>query len=201
MVLETCVADLQIAESAIERMAGATDLTDFQQAWQDFLFRIERAWEGAERSLRGQKGFQQWFKPYADLRRKDPLLRFLRQARNAETHGISDTVGKPLELLLRDKYGRQFDFRGAHATLKNGLLSIDIKSFHLPHDFDVSVVPTTPVLVKFKNRGEWYNPPTTHLKTPLNSSHPIDIARFGLSFYRAFVEESRSWVAGKKDGG
>lgn len=197
MSLERCVSDLDIADSAVQRMADTKSLTEFQQAWQDFLFRIERAWETAERSLRNQAGFQQWFKPYSELRKKDSLLRFLHQARHAETHGISDTVGKPLKLQLQDKYGRRFDFRGARADLKDGLLTIDVKSLHPAQDFNVSVVPTAPELVRFRNRGKWYNPPTSHLKNRLTTLHPVDAAKLGLAFYRAFISEAQSWLATK----
>src|SRR3989344_582778 len=198
MVLDGCSRDLDIAETAIAKMSVATTLSEFQPAWQDFLFRIERAWEMTERQLRGRAGFQQWNKRYSALRKKDPLLHFLSQARHAETHGISDTVGKPLELQLRDKYGRKFDFRGSRGEIKDDVLTIDLQSQHPAEDFDVSVVPTKPVLVRFINRGKWYNPPTSHLESRLTDIHPVEAARLGLAFYRAFIGETLSWLEGKK---
>jgi hypothetical protein len=179
-------------------MADATTLTEFQHAWQDFLLRIERAWEMAERQLRGQAGFQQWSKPYSERRKKDPLLQFLHQARHAETHGISDTVGKPLELLLRDKYGRKFDFRGARGEFKDGVLTIDLQTQHPAKDLDISVVPTNPILVRFKNRGKWYNPPTSHLGNRLTDVHPVEAARLGLAFYRTFIGNALGWFTREK---
>lgn len=84
--------NFDIAEKEIERMASTTSFSEFEEAWQNCLGRIERAWGSAEKKIRSQKGYQQFIKPYNRLRKKDPLLVFLKQARNAETHAISGTI-------------------------------------------------------------------------------------------------------------
>lgn len=184
--------DLGIAEHAIATMSAARQFPEFHEAWQDFLFRIERAWEQVEREIRSEKGFQQWFKPYAKLKKEDPLLLFLAHARNVETHAVSATVDKPMRLLMRDKLGTPFSIKSIRSTLEDGTLTIDIDTaaHDLLLDYEVRLLPAGPVLTSFKDRGVLYEIPTSHLKRPLNGVNPIEAARLGLGFYRGFIAEA-----------
>lgn len=185
--------DLDIAQEAVEAMTTTKVFTVFYRTWQDFLIRIERAWEATERGIRGSPGYQAWFRPYAQQKRRDPLLVFLSQARHAETHAINPTMDHPLRLVLRDKYGHPFSLREVRSTLDHdGALTIDIETE--PEDsllsYEVAHVPSPPRLIRFRNRGVWYEPPTSHLGAPLTSIDPLTVARLGLAFYSAFVKEA-----------
>jgi len=190
MLFDSALRDLEIAKKAIDRMADADMLDIFQEAWQDFLYRIERAWDYCERTMSRTAGFNEWFAPYAKLRKKDPLLRFLRHARHAETHALSPTIDKPLTVTFKDKFGRPFRVHGIKAKFENGTLTIDVDSPDKLLSFDASVVPTNPKLLRFKNRGEWFNPPKSHLGNRTEDLHPVIAAKLGLDFYRAFVKEA-----------
>lgn len=185
--------DLDIANKAIDCMKSTTDFSEFQESWENFLFRIERAWEFTERTLKSKKGFQQWHKPYTDLRKKDPLLVFLRQARNAEMHSVSPTVTKPLKMAVVDKSGRGFQLNSISSRLENGTLTIDLDSPDIFLDLDTRIVPTDPEVVRFKNRGKWYNPPWQHLRERIRDLHPVALAELGLVFYRTYVSEAELW--------
>lgn len=186
--------DLDIAAKQIEHMKSTTSFSEFQESWENFLFRIERAWELTERTLKTNQGFQQWHKPYTDLRKKDPLLVFLKQARNSEMHSISPTVAKPLRMSVNDKSGIGFRVNSISSRLENGTLTIDIESPDIFLDLDASLAPTDPEVVRFKNRGKWYNPPWQHLKERIRDLHPVALAELGLTFYRAYINEAALWV-------
>lgn len=185
--------DLNIAGKAIECMKITRDFSEFQESWENFLFRIERAWEFTERTLKSKKGFQQWHKPYTDLRKKDPLLVFLRQARNAEMHSVSPTVTKPLKMAVVDKSGRGFQLNSISSKLENGTLTMNLDSPDILLDLDTKIVPTDPEVIRFKNRGKWYNPPWQHLRERIRDLHPVALAELGLQFYRAYVHEAEIW--------
>lgn len=185
--------DLDIANKAIDCMKYTTDFSEFQESWENFLFRIERAWEFTERTLKSKQGFQQWHKPYTDLRKKDSLLVFLRQARNAEMHSVSPTVTKPLKMAVVDKSGRGFQLNSISSRLENGTLTIDLDSPDILLDLDTRILPTDPEVVRFKNRGKWYNPPWEHLRERIRDLHPVALAELGLVFYRAYVNEAELW--------
>lgn len=184
--------DLEVAEKAINIMASTMSFSDFEEAWQIFLYRIQRAWERCERKISKENGFQQWFIPYKKLRKNDSLLVFLKQARDAETHAVSGTIVKPLELLLQDKFNRPFHIDKIDFTFKDGVLEIDIKTPDHFLEYDLDVKPSDPKLVKFKNRGIEYNPPQKHLGNPIENLHPVVAAKLGLSFYRSFICEAEA---------
>ncbi|MRX27284.1 hypothetical protein [Kangiella sp. HZ709] len=186
--------DLDIAASQIKNMRQTTSFDEFRESWENFLFRIERAWELTERQLKKRKGIEQWHKPYTHFRKKDPLLVFLKQARNSEMHSISPTVNKPLHMVLKDKTGRGLLINSISSKLECGTLIIDIDTPDLIPDVDVNIVPTDPTLVKIKNRGKWYNPPWSHLKKRIKDLHPVSIAELGLEFYSTYVKEAELWI-------
>ena len=186
--------DLEIAASEIEKMKQTTSFNEFQESWENFLFRIERAWELTERKLRGNNGFEYWHKPYTELRKKDPLLIFIKQARNSEMHSISSTVSKPLKMIMRDKTGRGLTVNSISSKLESGTLTISVDTPDILPDVSVDIVPTDPELVRIKNRGKWYNPPWRHLKERIVDLHPVSIAELGLDFYKAYIFEAESWM-------
>lgn len=185
--------DLDIAASEIEKMKKTTNFMEFQEAWENFLFRIERAWELTERTLRTRNGFEKWHKPYTDLRKKDPLLVFLKQARNSEVHSIGATVVKPFKMVLKDRTGRGINVSSVSSQFDDGALTININTSDLFPSVDFNIIPSDPELVKFKNRGEWYSPPRRHLRERIVDAHPISIAELGHSFYCAYVAEAELW--------
>lgn len=193
MNLQSAVRDLEIATRAVDSMRRVTQYSRFYESWQDFLYRIERAWEFTERSLRKRKGFQQWFKPYADQKKEDPLLRYLKHARHAETHAVSATINKPLKLLFREKCGRSFGLTSITSILEDGVLTIDIATSaqDMLLNYEAHLLPAAPQLIRFQNRDNWFEPPNSHLGTLYERLHPVEAAELGLAFYKGFVEEAR----------
>jgi hypothetical protein len=186
-------SDLIIAADAISAMETATSFQKLNRHWQDFLFRIERAWQAAERDLRKQPGFQQWFSPYAQQRKKDPLLVYLAQARNAEAHSVCPTLDRPIRLFFRDKHGYPFQLRKVSSSVdEDGKLTVNIETAAEDSllSYEARLLPSEPSLQRICNRGKWYKPPRMHLKSQLRSAHPVDAAKLGLAFYSAFVEEA-----------
>ena len=190
MKLAGAKADIESAARAIEAMKQTRSFSEFRENWETFLFRIEKAWQATEKTLRSKRAFGPWFKPYAKLRKKDPLLVYLRQARNAVMHSVSPTVDKQLKLAVVDKSGRGFTVKSIASQLEKGVLTIDIESHDILVDVEAKLVPTDAEAVRFKNRGKWYNPPWMHLDVRIADLHPVYLAELGLSFYKAFVEEA-----------
>ena len=197
MKLPTPRRDLDIAASEIEKMKITTSFQEFEESWQNFLIRIERAWESTERVIRKEKGFEQWHKPYTTLRKKDSLLVFLKQARNSEMHGISASVSKPLEMVIEDKTGRGMAIKSISSELEGGSLTININTQDIFSDVSVNLVPTDPELIKIKNRGKWYKPPWWHLKVRIEDVHPVAIAELGHNFYSSYVSGVEYWLSNK----
>ena len=194
MELSSPRRDLKIALTEIEKMKDTISFDEFQESWENFLFRIERAWELTERTLKKHKGFEQWHKPYSHLRKKDPLLIFLKQARNSEMHSISSSISKPLKMVIKDQTGNGLTVNSISSQLESGTLTIEIDSPDLFPDAKVEIQPSDPELIRIKNRGKWYNPPWCHLKERIDDLHPVSIAMLAHQFYSSYISEAEFWL-------
>src|SRR3569833_3215784 len=166
--------DLKIAEKLVEDLAETTSFIEFERQWLDFLFRLERSWEVELRFAKDMGGkAQQWVSKYSAARRIDSLLRFLKHARDAETHAVQRTVDHDFFVSVQDRLSRPFQIESVTTTFEDGVLTYDIKSPNEEIDWVGEIVPGDPSLVRFKTRNEWYNPPTDHLGKTLKDLHPV----------------------------
>jgi hypothetical protein len=78
--------------------------------------------------------------------------------------------------------------------MENGTLTIDIDSPDILLDLDTRLVPTDPKVLRFKNRGKWFNPPWQHLRKRIENLHPAHLASLGISFYQSYVGEAERWL-------
>jgi hypothetical protein len=171
--------DLELAAAEIERMADATTLSELKSSWESFLFRLERAWERTERTIQAKSGreAQSWLSANSKLRRNDPLLQYLKQARNAETHALSSSVESNRIISVADRFGRPFSLNNVNLSVEGKTLVIDLESYDI-------VEPSDPKLQCIVNRGKKYEPPTRHLGNHVRDMHPVAIANLGLNFYK-----------------
>lgn len=181
--------DISRAQEHLDNMAAASDFDQYSHEWQEFLFHLERVWERALRAYESRSWFQELNRTYAKLRKGDPLLRYLKQARNAETHTLQGTLTSSLNVAVREKFGRPFSLSRVDTTLIDGCLTIDIKTHELLLDFDADVFRSMPTLARIRCRGKWYNPPNSHLGNRLKTQNPVVVGKIGLDFCRSFVRE------------
>ncbi|OEZ49268.1 hypothetical protein JAB1_24580 [Janthinobacterium sp. MP5059B] len=182
--------DLREAASAIEEMASTTNLEDLKSAWEIYLFRIERAWERAERAIRVVPGkeAQSWLSANSKLRRADPLLQYLKQARNAETHAVASSVESDKFISISDRFGRPFNLNNVKISVEEQTLVIDLDSYDIGLDWTAKSGCADPKLQRICCRGTWYEPPRRHLGNIIEDEHPVAIAALGLNFYRGAFE-------------
>lgn len=176
--------ELRAAARAIDGMKKACSLDEFEAEWRQFLTCLEKVWTKVERSCQTfPSKFEPWQGSYKRLRKKDMLLRYLKQARDADEHSIQDVTqvapgSRTINFVNpRGGYIEHMEIRGGQIVAYSG---------------DPIIVKDTsphPVAVPVKNHGEWFNPPTTHLNVPITSQHPVVLADLGLKFYQQFVDE------------
>lgn len=177
-------AELNAAARAINSMNSAGDFETFELEWREFLSCLEKVWIKTERACQQQRArFQPWQGRYQMLRKKDALLRYLKQARDADNHSIQElTQDNPGSLVVKSK-----DSNGNF--IEN--LEITQENFN-QHDIDkLFMVITSPhvIALPVKNHGEWFNPPKSHLNKPVEDDHPATLAALGFEFYSAFLAD------------
>lgn len=194
--------ELDRAEKHLDDMAAASSISEYEASWQDFLYRLERFWERTKLRYQKESWFSGCYGSFAKLRRGDPLLKYLKQARNAETHSIQGTVNSPMNIVLRDKLGRPFTIRDLRVKFENKVLTVSLDTHELLLDIDTYIRRDAPHVARFKSRKDWINPPKSHLGNRIETGDPVVIGKLGLDFARSFLTEvSVSLERVKGDGG
>lgn len=184
--------ELRKAETAINAMANSADLETFEEHWKEFLRRLERTWNKAEGQFYCDEKWREWQGRFAKLRRNDPLLRYLRHARNADEHTVA-----PITQRQESQLSMMAGPKG-HAHIRSiridqhGLLVIDGDG-----PLKLSFHPEQMHLLPVENRGTIFPVPTRHLDKSINPTDVLSIARAALAFYTNFLNEVEAFFGTK----
>jgi len=178
------------ARESFKRILSSINFSEFESAWTDFLLATQGIHSALELGAMTNPQSRQWYGGKKNERRKDPLLQYLHQARNADEHGI--------EPIARHNPGHIGIGVGGE-TVHIDKLIIDgsgnmTAKFH-PVDGKFPTVefaqPRAELVTVVDSRfGDSFDPPKEHLGTAVNDSSPAGVARVGLSYYEALVEEA-----------
>lgn len=148
-------------------------LDEFESHWIDFLINLEKIWKKAELECKDLPKFQPWQGVYKRERKKDPLLSYLKNARDVDQHSIQ-------QIAIERGYEIKITSPLEGATFNAGD-TITIKGEVKEPRIETQAVT---------NRSEVYQPPIEHLdKRLLNPNDPIELAELGLAYYENFLDE------------
>jgi hypothetical protein len=164
-------------------MAAAGSIEDMEIEWRSYLNHIEKVWVKVERCCQHARGtFEPWQGGYRKLRREDPLLRYLKQCRDADNHSIQDLAAvEPGSWGINPAFGNTLHIN--RLEIRNGRIA-----HYSGSPIKIEVMPPQPIVVRVKNHGEWHDPPKIHLGKSVNTANPLFLARAGLDFYEGYIE-------------
>jgi hypothetical protein len=179
--------ELAKARSTIEVIRNTKALEDFEEGWKEFLGRIERVWNKASNHFCKSPKWNGWKGKFEGLRRSDPLLSYLVNARGADEHTVNEITGKePGGIGINPAEGNSLYIE--HMEINNG--NIFIKS---PQKIKINFLPSRTTLLPITNRGRTYSVPTTHLGKPVDPKNVIAIAEAGAQFYENFLVQAEEF--------
>lgn len=164
-------------------MKSAQSFQEFESEWKNCLNAVEKIWVKAERACQHVRNeFQPWQGRFARERKKDPLLRYLKHARNVDQHSIQECMTrKQAERRLGPAYGNTWHIN--HLEIRNG----EVVSYRGDKPLLVTDLPNRIELLPVKDRTKWFNPPSMHKGQKLFWAAPVTIAELGLEYYRSFL--------------
>lgn len=168
--------ELQLAQEAILAMTKAETLDEFETSWKSCLSRLERVWSKTKDTYRTDPKWTGWSGVFANQRATDPLLKYLRNARNVDEHTVADITN-------RDP-GRTV-VRGAgegSAVIHSGKISNGAFNGRA-ENLEVTFHPERTVLLPVVNQGTTSAVPHVHLGNPIDPSNVIKIAELGATYY------------------
>lgn len=174
---------------ALDRLASAEDdLGGFQDAWSDFLIAANGVYSKLKAGAKGHGRSEPWFGRHQRLQTKDPLLRYVHQARNADEHGLK--FGTAMEAT--------YTFHGSGEP--KALFSPDGKLLGLNIRIQaakMSLKSQRPVLVQITNsmHGDTFDPPDSHLGEPIDDPYPVYVAGLTILYLQKMIEEAERLVA------
>jgi hypothetical protein len=168
---------------------SATSLDLFESAWRDFLHHLERTWDKAEAHYGRSPRWSGWSGKYKALRSTDPLLLYVRQARNSEQHSVEE-VTTQVEGGIRVGLGPCVESAVIdHLEICDG----KIQSQDVGPGIVIAPLPSFVRLLPVTNRGRSYAPPRVHLGKPVNPDDVVEVAFLAIYWYRDFVEAAEAF--------
>lgn len=146
------------------------DFASFESAWREFLQKVERVWNKTQAAMAGKQGWAKLESEIAHQRNTDPLLLYLRHARNADEHGIQPIA-------------TEWDAKLRATSMGGGTVKVEWDPWDRP-------------LLPVRNRGVTYEPPTEHLGHSLAErkkagvAEPVMVADLALHFYRNLLNRA-----------
>lgn len=175
--------ELSKARVAITAMREAKSLDEFEEHWKEFLGRLERVWNKAFSHFGKSPKWSGWKGKAEGLRKTDPLLSYLVNARGAEEHTVNEIVGRePGGIGINAAEGNSFYIE--RMEINDG--NIFIQS---PQRIRVDFIPARTTLLLITNRGRTYPVPTAHLGAAVDPNNVIQIAEAGAQFYEGFLAQ------------
>ena len=173
---------LKKATAAGDRLISARSYQDFESAWSDFLLAASGVYSKLEQGSKGHGPSEAWFGRRKHERKGDPLLSYLHHARNADEHGI--------EPISKFDEGSWAIGGGGHYQLD---AKTDLKVTHIsgpPPTLTIQPSRVTLVRIKDTRFGDYFDPPTEHLKIPLDDQSPVAVARLALKYLDSMISDA-----------
>ncbi len=190
MELKKSRRSLERAKNYFHRMKNSKTLDEFEENWIDFLNYTEKIWNKSTDECRSfENKFNPWReKKYNTLRKKDPLLKYIKTARGSDQHSVKELVKKNYggtsvksKELGKSVVLRNISFRNCELIIGGG------------ENYKVEYTSSKVEAISFVNRGVTYNPPISHLGVALsNSKDPFEIAELAIVFYEKYLSDIES---------
>lgn len=183
------------AQRAFDRLCATQDSDETMDAWDDFLTAFGKVYFKLGEGAKVNGPSSGWFERKKKFRKDDPLLSYVHQARNSETHGIDDTGEEWFEhSFVGDSNLPFIGLRVPKGGLVGPIMGV------LPNGERVPLAAhKTPsvrlVTVYDKKHGVSFGVPTHHLGMPLTYAPiPAYIAGTALEYLKNLLDEAWSRV-------
>ncbi len=179
--------ELARAQEAVAKMAAATSLDEYEEHWKEFLRRLERCWNKAYAHYGKSPKWNGWQGRIDRLRRTDPLLSYLVNARGAEEHTVNEiTTRHPGGIGINPAQGNSLYIE--RMEINNGTISI-----RSPQKLKIEFTPARMGLLPVTNRGRTYATPTWHLGNSIDAGNVQAVASLALRFYDQVLREAEAF--------
>lgn len=185
------------AMECLRQLDNATSLREEKTAWVVFLTAIDILRQSITDTCKSDTRLNKWHSSFANEVKADPLLIYMRNARNNIQHLVTKPpIGNPVALSLQDKSGRPFAIDSIKSSLTDGVLTISLESKSVSDDMDwtTELYRASGRALTVRNMGVEYPAPIAHKDAPLASDEIHYLAALTLGYYDDAVKELMSII-------
>jgi hypothetical protein len=172
-------------------MRSAHDRVSYERSWSNFVDSIEQVWtsfnaEGKKTSPR----FQAWVGEIKRLRSSDPLLKYLKFARDKSQHDPVSLQWSSGSVEIRGKHPERVMYFRDIKIYSDGTFDVEVSP---DSGTEPDLLETTgkPSLPDISNRGSVAQAPQEHLGKRVGKMSPNIAAELGLRFYRGLLGQAK----------
>lgn len=184
--LKKPLEELEKAKSYLNSMRSAKSLEEFEEYWKSYLSRLERVWNKFLAAYKNHPKWHGWGGKHIKVKKDDPLLSYLTNARGADEHTIAEITEKSSgSMTINPAFGRVWN--PERIEINRGVVKIDSAE-----PYKITFTPAKIRLLPVINRGVTFPVPTSHLENPVDPNNIIAIAELGIAYYNKVLEDSKS---------
>jgi hypothetical protein len=188
---------LERAKAKLLTMKETRSIGKLEQLWSEFLLMANRVHVKLEQGAKFDSTSKAWYGLKKHDRRTDPLLSYLKNARDADEHGLR-------RITARTELGGGFILTpnvpwSGHIEKHDWGWAMFVESEHPEASARPVIVPPNVKLVEVFNYGNRYPPPATHMGQPVPRylnlfPHPIPVGRLAIRYLEGLIAEAQSLV-------
>lgn len=206
--VEKAKSRLRVANKALADMRRSETFRDFADNWYVFLTSAKNVYTVLEQGAKTTPQSRQWFGAKATIRRNDPLLQYVFEARNDDEHGLGSSIDITPEMheigIADEGFSKLVRLDGGpfhNVVVSGGRAGIVFKGGPPPPGLRATSLdgkpikskrtPATTGLVEVTARGgRKHPPPESHLDVPLEDKSPIAVASVMVGYLASLLEEA-----------
>lgn len=184
---------LNSAKARLRDMECAKNYESARRQWYEFLSCSNAVFSVLEQGSKGSGKSSAWFGTKKHERKNDPLLCYLLHARNADEHNVPSVTGLDRQKIVMVEDGEPIaeitDMVGNQGTF---LALSNEASPDLTKINGLRIYPERAKLIRVRDRGVDYDPPTEHVGSTISDSAPIAIASSAVRYLESLVAEAEA---------
>lgn len=185
--IEKAIGKFVIARKAHETICQSQDLREINLAWTDFILACGVIFSALEKGAKSNPKSTFWYGTKKHIRKTDPLLSYIRDARNAEEHGI-DQITKVAAKSIVLKH------QGSAVTLRSDGKNWNVERVSGPpfEWQEPKLVLQTVYDDRFNQKSD---PPKSHLGIDLGDQEPKTVSALALTYVESLIREAATLVS------
>jgi len=176
---------------ALSELVACESADVFKDTWYTFLVAAKNVYTALEQGSKSDPKDRQWFGGVKSIRRSDPLLQYLFQARDDDEHGIEAVTefvpGSVGIGVAKEGYSNHIHIESIENGVVKGMRSLDAKPILIEE-----TLPHMKLLTVTARGNVKYNPPIMHLGKSITDTSPAGIAQLAFAYLQSVVEVAKS---------